>query len=256
MMLNVLVNGICGKMGSLLADAISTCPETFLVGGVDRSNSSTDKVADVCEIITNNVEDVISKTDVIIDFSHVEAFENLIDVAVKYKTPVVSGTTGLSQAQIQKMNEASKIIPILYSSNFSTGVYVLNKLVSLAVKTLSKDAYDIEILEQHHRDKKDAPSGTALNIAKQIADFFQKPLSEITRTPSGQRSSGEIGFSCVRGGSIFGEHEVMFLGKDDSITIKHTAFNRSIFVNGALLGARWLVKQKAGLYDMSDLMQL
>jgi len=206
-------------------------------------------VALECE--NKNFDNYNGKLDVIIDFSNPKNLDMIYDYALKTKTPVVFATTGYSDAELKKIDELSKSIPVLRSANFSLGVILLNKLVKMATPIL--EGYDIEVIEAHHNKKVDAPSGTAKMLVKSITDetgYTVKP----GRDGYSPRSKNEVGVHAVRGGTIVGEHEVMYCGNDEVITLKHSAQSKKIFATGAIKAAKWLYNKPQGFYDMEDVL--
>ena len=189
--------------------------------------------------------------DVIIDFTHPDNLNMIIDKAIAADAPAVLATTGYTEEQEQQINELAKKVPVVYCSNFSTGVTVVKRLLK-EISPILKDDYDMEIVERHHRRKLDAPSGTAKMLAKAM-----NPDNEFEQVDgrSGMRKRGhEIGVSAVRGGTIVGVHTAIYAGDDEVIEIKHTAGSRRIFANGSLTAAEWALKAKPGLYDMEDVL--
>ncbi len=197
------------------------------------------------------IDDVKEDFDVIIDFSNPANLDMILSYVNRTKKPVVFATTGFSDEQLAKIDEASKTAPVLRSANFSLGVIVLNRLVKEVTPLL--DGYDIEIIEAHHNKKVDAPSGTAKMLLKSAMDATGYD-AKMGRNGYCPRAKNEIGVSAVRGGTIVGEHEVMYCGNDEVITLKHSAQSKKIFATGAIKAARWLKDQEAGFYDMEDVL--
>ena len=194
------------------------------------------------------------KADAIIDFAVTAAIDDLLDYAVETKTPVVVCTTGLSAQQLDKVNEASKSVAVLRSANMSLGINTLMKVLKIATDVLADRGFDIEIVEKHHNQKVDAPSGTALALADCINQELNNEY-DYTYDRSNvreKRKKNEIGISAVRGGTIVGEHEVIFAGTDEVIEIKHTAYSKAIFAKGAIDAAKFLAGKEAGMYNMAD----
>ena len=190
--------------------------------------------------------------DVIIDFSNPANLDMIISYVKETKKPVVFATTGYTDSQLKQIDELAKVAPVLRSANFSLGVIVLNKVVK-EMSALLKDEFDIEVIEAHHNKKVDAPSGTAKMLVKSITDetgYTVKP----GRDGYSPRSKTEVGVHAVRGGTIVGEHEVMYCGTDEVITLKHSAHSKKIFATGAIKAARWLVGKPVGFYDMDDVL--
>ena len=246
----VLINGVGGQMGAALIKAFGSADHGMsIVGGVDP----------YCDRplpfpVFRSVSEIDVEADVAIDFSVPEATERILAYCVEKEIPLVVCTTALSDDLIGKIRLFSEQIPIFRSGNMSLGVNLMCELVKRAKRTLG-DAFDVEIIETHHNRKKDAPSGTALMLADAISEADGEPhdyrfgRSEKDR----RRTNGEIGFHSVRGGTIVGEHEVRFLGDDEEITIRHAAYSKLVFANGAIRAAAFLTRQPAGLYSMDDL---
>ena len=224
-----------GAMGKILAEMLG--------------NDLADVVDIECE--NKKLDDVKVPFDVIIDFSNPANLDMIIDYVKRTKKPVVFATTGYSEEQNQKIMELSKVAPVLKSANFSLGVIVLNRLVKEVTPLL--EGYDIEVIEAHHNKKKDAPSGTAKMFLKSIVDATGYDVKE-GRSGICPRTKNEVGVSAIRGGTIVGEHEVMYCGEDEVITLKHSAYSKKIFANGAIKAAKWLCDKGAGLYDMEDVL--
>ena len=225
-----------GAMGKIISEMLGD--DLFLNVALECENKNFDNVKD--------------KIDVIIDFSNPKNLDMIYDYSLKTKTPVVFATTGYSDSELKKIDELSKSVPVLRSANFSLGVILLNKLVKMATPIL-KDGYDIEIIEAHHNKKLDAPSGTAKMLLKSVLDetgYDVKP----GRDGYSPRSKNEVGIHAVRGGTIVGEHEVLFCGTDEVITLKHSAQSKKIFATGAIKAAKWLVGKPVGFYDMEDVL--
>ena len=210
-------------------------------------------------VITNDINTFIDESDVIIDFSLPEATQTLLENAIKNPKPLVIGTTGLDVHQTNLLRAASEAMPVLYATNMSLGVAVLNKLVNIASKTL--DGFDIEIVEMHHRHKKDAPSGTALTLAESAAEGRNLDLDTVRVSGRngniGERNKDEIAVMALRGGDIVGRHTVGFYNDGEFIELHHTATARNTFSKGAIRAAKWLAnKQTSGLYSISDCLEL
>ena len=204
--------------------------------------------------IFSSINDVNIKADIIIDFSNPLALNSILEYSQNQKLPVVICTTGFSKEQVEKINEASKNIPVFYSGNMSLGINLLIELCQKATNVLG-DSFDIEIIEKHHNQKIDAPSGTALMIANGISEHLDEKYEyKYNRTTSREkRKKNEIGIHSIRGGTITGDHEVIFAGKDEIITISHHAASRNIFANGAINAAKYILNKTPGLYKMKNL---
>lgn len=251
-MIKVMIHGCNGRMGKMITELSENDDRIQIVAGVDALGGLNESYP-----VYEKVEDFQEEVDVIVDFSKAEAVDHLLAVCVEKKIPVVLCTTGLNKETLKKITEASKYIAILKSANMSLGINVLMKALQEIAKKLEPNNFDIEIVEKHHNQKMDAPSGTALALADSINDALEnKCLYNYDRSQVRKiRDKKEIGISAVRGGSIPGEHEIIFAGLDEVITIKHTAYSRIIFGKGAILGACFLAGKEAGLYDMQDVME-
>ena len=248
-MVNVIMHGCNGKMGRVITNLVSQDNDIEIVAGVDAYTGIDNEYP-----VFTSIKECTVKADVIIDFAVTSAIDNLLDYSVSTKTPVVICTTGLSAEQLEKVNEASKKVAVIRSANMSLGINTLMKLLKTATEVLANRGFDIEIVEKHHNQKVDAPSGTALALAdcmNQVLDN-QYDYTYDRSTVRQKRAKNEIGISAVRGGTIVGEHEVIFAGIDEVIEIKHTAYSKAIFAKGAIDAAKFLKGKEAGLYNMAD----
>ena len=248
-MTKVLLYGCNGYMGRVIRDLAQEMDQVEIAAGVDVAVSGQEPFP-----AFTSLDDVNVDADVIIDFSAAAAVDAVLDYAAAKKIPLVECTTGLSEEQLARIEAVSKEVAVLRSANMSLGINTLLKLLKDAVRVLAGAGFDIDIVEKHHRRKLDAPSGTALALADAINEAAATPY-EYTFDRSSRRMArpaGEIGISAVRGGTIVGEHEVIFAGTDEVIEFKHTAYSRAIFGKGAIQAAVFLAGQPAGLYDMSD----
>ena len=248
-MVNVIMHGCNGKMGRVITNLVSQDNDIEIVAGVDAYTGIDNEYP-----VFTSIKECTVKADVIIDFAVTSAIDNLLDYSVSTKTPMVICTTGLSAEQLEKVNEASKKVAVLRSANMSLGINTLMKLLKTATEVLANRGFDIEIVEKHHNQKVDAPSGTALALAdcmNQVLDN-QYDYTYDRSTVRQKRAKNEIGISAVRGGTIVGEHEVIFAGIDEVIEIKHTAYSKAIFAKGAIDAAKFLKGKEAGLYNMAD----
>ena len=248
-MVNVIMHGCNGKMGRVITNLVSQDNDIEIVAGVDAYTGIDNEYP-----VFTSIKECTVKADVIIDFAVTSAIDNLLDYSVSTKTPVVICTTGLSAEQLEKVNEASKKVAVLRSAYMSLGINTLMKLLKTATEVLANRGFDIEIVEKHHNQKVDAPSGTALALAdcmNQVLDN-QYDYTYDRSTVRQKRAKNEIGISAVRGGTIVGEHEVIFAGIDEVIEIKHTAYSKAIFAKGAIDAAKFLKGKEAGLYNMAD----
>ena len=248
-MVRVIMHGCNGRMGQVITEMIAKEAEMEIVAGVDLSDHIQNSYP-----VFKSMKDCDVEADVVIDFANAKAVDGLLDVCVERNLPCVLCTTGLSEEQLAHVKEASGKVAILRSANMSMGINVLAELCKRASAVLGIN-YDIEIVEQHHHNKLDAPSGTALMLADAINEENDGAYHYVYDRSSvrQKRDPREIGISAVRGGSIVGDHEVLFCGPDEVITLRHTAYSRSIFANGAVNAAVYLAKKEPGLYDMGDL---
>lgn len=255
-MIQIGIHGSTGRVGRLLIDNLQKDIEAkvSVLHAIDAFSFSTPKEA----LITDQLSVLVDKSDVIIDFTIAMGTQSLLEHALLNPTPLVIGTTGLDEHQYNLLKEASTLMPILYSTNMSLGVAVLNRLVELASKSLSD--FDIEIVEQHHRYKKDAPSGTALTLGEHAARGRGLDLDEVRISGRngliGERSKDEIAIMALRGGDIVGRHTVGFYNDGEFIELNHTATSRDTFAKGAIKAAKWILKQPNGLYSISDCLGL
>lgn len=249
-MTKITLIGCSGTMGNVLTKSISARDDCTIISGVDMRQPSFP----VEYPVYDSPEKMEEKPDVIIDFSHPSCFSPVFAYAVKNKVPVVECTTGLSADMIKSIEEYAKTIPVFHSANMSIGVNLISELCRIAVSVLGND-FDIELIEQHHNKKIDAPSGTALMIADEINDASGHKYHYVYDRHSvrQRRDSKELGIHSIRGGTIVGEHEVIFAGHDEVITISHSARSKEIFATGAINAGIFLSKQKPGLYAMRDL---
>lgn len=260
MPLGVVLSGATGRMGQTLQRLIREDPELELRGGLDRVDRS-DGAGDLSLHTVEEAADLLRGADAIIDFSAPAFLGDILrrqGEALRGRALIV-GTTGLGEEEQRLLEHASQSSPVLVAANFSVGVNLLLALVEQAARVLGPE-YDVEIVEAHHRRKEDAPSGTALVLGEAVAAGREVELAQVRRDGRtgrpGARPSGEIGFHALRGGSIVGEHDVMFIGELDRIELSHRAADRSLFAAGALRAARWLAGRPAGRYSMRDVIGL
>lgn len=252
-MTNVLIWGIGGRMGRTLLDCLNKNNNASAIGGVDKFANKTDFNIP----IFNSVSEINIKPDVIIDFSRAEAIYDFLPYAKENKIPVVLCTTGYSELDLDYIQEMSKEIPLFKSSNMSIGINLLIDLVKKATNLLGEN-FDIELIEQHHNVKVDSPSGTALSIANAINEEMNNTLEfKFGRHDNNERrKKNELGIHAVRGGTVVGKHEVLFLGNDETITIKHEASSKAVFAEGAVKASIFMTTiKKPGIYNMNDLIQ-
>lgn len=250
-MFNILLSGAGGKMGHTIAKVIKAAENLEVIAGVDLNTERYDDFP-----IYKSAADFAGKADAIIDFSHPSALAGILGYAKETKTPIVVATTGLSEEQIASIKEASSVVPVFYSANMSLGVNLLLELAKKAASVLEGN-FDIEIVERHHNQKIDAPSGTALMIANAVSEALQeKPHYVYDRHAVRQkRDAHEIGIHAVRGGNIVGDHELIFAGTDEVIEIHHHATSKEVFAVGSVRAAGYLIGKPAGLYNMQDLIR-
>lgn len=248
-MIKAIMHGCNGKMGQTIAGLIAGDEEIELVAGVDAFSKEGNSFPVFRSIGECNVE-----ADVIIDFSAAPAVDGLLDFCAENKMPCVLCTTGLSEEQLKKVKETSEKTAILKSANMSLGINMLLKLLKEAAGILAPAGFDIEIVEKHHNQKVDAPSGTALALADSINEEFDGQYEYVydRSTKREKRGKKEMGISAVRGGTIVGDHDVIFAGADEVITFSHTAYSKAVFGKGAIQAAKFLAGKPAGMYDMSD----
>lgn len=250
-MIKLLMHGCNGKIGQTIARIIGGHEGIELIAGVDPYLGVPNKFP-----VFANINECDIPVDVIIDFSTASAVLPLLDYAVSHKIPIVVCTTGLSDEEINKLKDASKKIPVFFSANMSLGVNLLISLAKRATEVLGDCGFDIEIIEKHHNQKIDAPSGTALAIADAINDTLDNAYNyRYDRSAVREkRPKNEIGIHAVRGGTIVGEHDILFAGNDEFITLKHQATSKEVFAVGALKAAKFLADKAPGLYNMEHLL--
>lgn len=248
-MVRVMMHGCGGRMGRMIADLLKDDKEAQIVAGVDAIVSEGFPFP-----VFQDIADCTVDADVVIDFSNAKAVDHLLDVCVERKLPVVLCTTGLSGEQLEKMKKDSEKVAILKSANMSLGINLLLKLLKEITPVLAGAGFDIEIVEKHHNQKLDAPSGTALALADSINEASKQAYTYVYDRSRERklRDKKEIGISAVRGGTIVGDHDVIFAGTDEVITLQHTAYSRAVFGKGAVQAAKFLAGKPAGLYDMSN----
>jgi 4-hydroxy-tetrahydrodipicolinate reductase len=266
-MIKITVMGATGRMGSRITALSKDYHGLHLAGAVERAgHEAVGKdighvigVGDTGVKVTDKLSDIISGCDVIIDFTSTASTLQHLKLAAENKKAMVIGTTGFEKEQIEIIKKASSEIPVVLAPNMSVGVNLLLKVLHDVARTLGDD-YDIEIVEAHHRLKKDAPSGTAMKMAQVIADAVNRNLEEVAvyerKGLIGERTKKEIGIQTLRGGDVVGEHTVFFYGLGERIEITHKASSRDTFARGALKAALWLASRAPGLYDMQDVLGL
>lgn len=251
-MTRIIMHGCNGAMGQMISKIVEEDKEAQIVAGIDIHDVKQNGYPVFQSLSQCDVD-----ADVIIDFAAAVAVDNLLDSAIAKKLPIVLCTTGVSDKQTEKVKQCSSMIPILKSANMSLGINMLMKLVKEATGILADD-FDVEIVERHHNQKKDAPSGTALALADSIneaADGKYEYIYDRSQRRE-KREKKELGISAVRGGTIVGEHEVIFAGTDEVIEFKHTAYSKAVFAKGAIAAAKFLKGRRPGFYDMSDVVRI
>ena len=251
-MINVGIHGGTGRVGRLLIENLKGDENAKV--SVVHAIEKVDFVIDEAIMITNDTTVMLENCDVVIDFTLPNGTESLLEAALKIPKPLVIGTTGLSKHQLNLLDEVARNMPVLYATNMSLGVAILNKLAAIASKALSD--FDAEIVEQHHRYKKDAPSGTALTLAEHVAKARGLDLDNVRVSGRdgniGERTKDEIAVMALRGGDIVGRHTAGFYNDGEFIELNHTATSRDTFAKGAIKASKWIVNQKSGLYNITD----
>ncbi len=248
-MTNIIMIGCNGKMGQVITGLVNNDENATIVAGVDMFDDGHNAYK-----VYNSIASVQEDADVIIDFSTPKILDDILDYAVKNNVPAVLCTTGYSEEELAKIDEASKKVAILRSANMSMGINTMIKVMETVTKVLSDAGFDIEIVEKHHNQKLDAPSGTAIALADAINGELNKEYEySFDRSQVREkRKQKEIGISAVRGGTIVGEHEIIFAGTDEVLEFKHTAYSKAIFGKGAVQAAKFLKGKAAGMYGMKD----
>ena len=248
-MVKIIMHGCNGKMGQVITGIVAADKDAEIVAGIDIVDNRQNPYP-----VFTNIDDCNVEADVIIDFASAKAINKLLDYVETRKIPVVLCTTGLSEEQLARVEEVSKKVAVLKSANMSLGINTLFKVLKSVSPLLAEAGFDIEIVEKHHHFKVDAPSGTALALADSINEAMDNQYHYIYDRSQRRemRDDKEIGISAVRGGTIVGEHEVIFAGPDEVIEFKHTAYSKAVFGKGAVEAAKFLAGKPAGRYDMSD----
>ena len=252
-MVKVIMHGCNGKMGQVITRMAGEDPDLAIVAGVDMRAEARNDYPVFADIADCDVE-----ADVVIDFSNAAAVDHLLDWCAGKQMPVVLCTTGLSEAQLARVEETAGRTAVLKSANMSLGINLLMKLLKDAAKVLAAEGFDMEIVERHHNQKVDAPSGTAIALADAMNGALAEDYSYVydRSRERKKRDRQEIGISAVRGGTIVGEHEVIFAGEDEVIEFKHTAYSKALFAKGAVAAAKFLAGKGPGRYDMSDVIRM
>jgi len=254
-MINISINGALGKMGRTIIDVCLQDKQISIIGLADIQGQK--KVYDNLPQVETTLEKYIVSTDVVIDFSSPEGTQQVLNLCLQNKKPIVVGTTGHSEEQLNNIKKASKKIPIVLYPNMSLGVNIIFKLVEFLTNILKDKNYDIEIIEAHHNKKKDAPSGTAKKIMEIIKNI--KPQTEFVYGRNGiigERKNNEVGVNVIRCGDIVGEHTIIYSTYGERIELKHIATSRETFAKGAVFAAKWVKDKPVGLYSMFDVLQI
>ncbi len=250
-MIKALMHGCNGHMGRVITDLCKDDSEIEIVAGVDKY-----KGIDNTYPVFDSIDDVDVDFDVVIDFSNAKAVDGLLSYCEAHKKPVVLCTTGLDEKMLSHVDEACKTTAVLRSANMSLGINTLFDLCKKATQVFADAGFDIEIVEKHHNQKLDAPSGTAIALADSINESLENSYDYVydRSTRREKRPVKEIGISAVRGGTIVGDHDVIFAGHDEVVTLSHRAYSRAIFGKGAIQAAKFLAGKGAGMYDMGDVL--
>jgi 4-hydroxy-tetrahydrodipicolinate reductase len=249
-MIKMLLNGCNGKMGKIISEMANSSSTISIVAGVDKNASNLNYPC------YNSINECNDDIDVILDFSRPDALDSLCKYSKEKNIPIVFCTTGYTVEDLTKINSLSSETAVFHSANMSIGVNIVNNILKSISNMLYKD-FDIEIIEKHHNQKVDAPSGTALLLANTIKDSIKdETLFVKGRDGLSKRDPNEIGIHAVRGGNIIGDHEIIFAGKGECIEIKHTAISREVFAVGALKACEYIYKKESGLYTMDDVVNI
>lgn len=250
-MTKIIMLGCNGRMGQMITGIVAQDDEAKIVAGIDVVDNRENVYP-----VFHSIRDCEVEADVIIDFSSASEFEDRMDYAVDKQIPIIVCSTGLSEEQLAYMRQAGEKVAVLKSANMSLGINLLLKLVREAAEKLAAEGFDIEIVEKHHNQKLDAPSGTALALADSINDAVGGQYEYVYDRSQVRQKRGkrELGISAVRGGTIVGDHDVIFAGTDEVITFSHTAYSRAVFAKGSVAAAKYIKGKAAGMYDMADVL--
>jgi len=251
-MIKMIMHGCNGRMGQMITGIVAKDPEIEIVAGVDINDVKLNDYP-----VFKTIADVDVPADVVVDFGATAAIDGLLEWCEKTNTPCVVCTTGLSEEQVAKVSATSEKVAMLRSANMSLGINTLIKLLKDAANVFAPAGFDVEVVEKHHKMKLDAPSGTALALADAVNEARDNEYTYVyDRSQRRQkRDDKEIGISAVRGGTIVGEHDVIFAGEDEVITFSHTAYSRAVFGKGAIQAAKFLYNKEPGLYTMADVVK-
>lgn len=250
-MTKMIMHGCNGKMGRVICELVKNDPDIEMAAGIDITASNAPFPT------YTNINDCDIKADVLVDFSTANAVPAVIEYAVARKLPVVICTTGLSEDTLKMLDEAAKTIPVFKSANMSVGINLIASLLKKYSDVLYREGFDIEIVERHHNQKIDAPSGTALMLADAVNAGVSDNMEYVYDRSAvrEKREHKQLGLSAVRGGTIVGDHEVIFAGKDEVIEFKHSAYSKEVFAVGAVKAAKFIAGKPAGKYDMQNVME-
>ena len=252
-MVDVIICGIAGKIGTLLRQNLSIHPEFSCIGGVDVNPPS----AITSFPIVQNLQEVVESCDVVVDFSASDASPEFVTICRDHGRAIIVGTTGFNEEQQKIISDAGSAIPVLQCSNFAIGMVLLNRLVALAARVL-RESYDVELIEWHNRNKVDSPSGSALSLVSRSAQERNTELSEclkLGRQPGEERGSSDITVHPVRGGHIISDHDVSFYGEHEVVTLRHHTLSRQVFMEGILMGIDFIADQGPGLYTLDNALE-
>ena len=251
-MVRMIMHGCNGRMGKMIAGIVEADPDIEIVEGVDINTSVP---ADFP--VVDSIDKVTAKADAVVDFGNAAAVDKVIDWCVANKVALVECTTGLTEETLAKIKDASASIPMFKSANMSLGINIIQKILRENAAKLAAAGFDIEIVEKHHKTKLDAPSGTALALADSVNEGLDKKKDYVYDRSARRmvRPETEIGISAVRGGTIVGDHDVIFAGQDEVITFSHSAYSRAVFAKGAVEAAKYVAGKSAGAYDMSNVLE-
>ena len=251
-MTKIIMSGCAGRMGKVITDIVKADADAEIVAGIDIVDDES-----LGYPVYSSAADIKEEADVIIDFSSPKVTDALLDFATEKNIPVVLCTTGFSDEQLEMIKAKSEKVAILKSANMSLGINTIIEMLKTATSVFVPNGFDVEIVEQHHHNKLDAPSGTALALADAVNDAADGQFEYVYDRSQVRQKRGtkELGISAVRGGSIPGTHDVIFAGQDEVIEVRHIAYSRSIFGNGAVSAAKFLADKEPGMYDMSDVIK-
>lgn len=251
-MVKMIMHGCNGRMGKMIADIVATDPDIEIVEGVDIVTNETGGFP-----VVDSIEKITKSADVVVDFGNAAAVDKVIDWCVANKIALVECTTGLTEETLAKIKDAAASIPMFKSANMSLGINIIQKILRENASKLAEAGFDIEIVEKHHKTKLDSPSGTALALADSVNEGLAEKKEYVFDRSQRRmvRPATEIGISAVRGGTIVGDHDVIFAGQDEVITFSHSAYSRAVFAKGAVEAAKYVAGKPADAYDMSNVLE-